>query len=153
MNKTPGLASKAHLTNPSILAQAMMDGVTHNTSAIVTEAPSGPLENVSGEPLGLRVTSSQTGAAGIRARIVHGECFGDEIIWFEDEASEAKIVVHDNENSLPCRLDYTHLGDNVSGNTHTKGGFEHGTNTWWRYPEEANPSSYREHCLRIVEIL
>ena len=148
-NEAPKPASKTQQNDPSILARTMLDAMSQANSTPVTDRDA-EIINQSEEPIGLRVTQAQTGATGIRVKIIDGECFGDQIVWFEDQAYEALVTVTDDpKTGLPTHLTYTY----DSGHSYDKRGFEHGTNTWWRYEHEADPREYREHCLRIVEIL
>lgn len=98
-------------------------------------------------PVGTVLTAADTGAEGIRVAIVDGECFGTKIEWFEEYEAVA-VVATDPETDLPMLL-----VERTPSFTSKHRGFETGTSTWWRYAEEADPRSYREHCLRIVRRL
>ena len=98
-----------------------------------------------GAPSGMLLTAAETGADGIQVIMVSGECFGRHIEWFDEEQVTA-IVRTDEETGQPMLL-YQYAGRE---SWHRKRGFEEANNTWWRYPHEADPNEYREHCLRIV---
>lgn len=101
-------------------------------------------------PTGIRVTADQTGADGVLAKIVHGECFGRHIEW-SDEASETTVTVStDPTSGLPV-LSYP-LGK-TGEHTAVYRGLEADGVTWWRYAHEVDANEYREHCLRIVALV
>lgn len=95
-------------------------------------------------PVGMHLTPADTGTDGIAVVVVHGECFGTEIRWFDEAGGIA--VVRAGAAGLPVLQFQPHGQSHV----YDKRGYETGTRTWWRYAEEADPASYREHCLRIV---
>lgn len=100
-----------------------------------------------GAPAGIHLTPADTGTQGVRVVVVQGECFGRHIEWFDEEEATA-VVTADPATGDPV-LSLTR----GSGFVHQKRGYETANSTWWRYAEEANPASYREHCLRIVRRL
>lgn len=118
-------------------------------------------------PVGLNLTSRDTGTQrliyrvhpdraygdtpltqGVRARVVIGECYGSSIVWFEERELTLAIAVAE-QGGKPILICQNDAGDLIS----IKHGFEPATATWWRYAHEADPREYREHCLRIVELL
>jgi hypothetical protein len=98
-------------------------------------------------PSGMRLTAEDTGTQGIDVIVVEGECFGRHIEWF-DETPMHVVVTTDAETGGP-KLLFSYK-ESRTDMVHEKRGFEESNNTWWRYPSEIDPNSYREHCLRIV---
>jgi len=118
-------------------------------------------------PVGLDLTSRDTGTArliypvrpdypygdtpltqGVRARVAIGESYGDNNVWYY-EAEVLLAIAVTEQGGPPVLVFQRDAGDTVS----VKHGYEKATATWWRYSHEADPREYREHCLRIVEIL
>ena len=145
------LRRRPDLEAPGLVAVDAADRLILDLSAAARENTEAGAVCVIGDAYGaLTLGAALAGATGIRVKIIDGECFGDQIVWFEDQAYEALVTVTDDpKTGLPTHLTYTY----DSGHSYDKRGFEHGTNTWWRYEHEADPAEYREHCLRIVEIL
>ena len=106
---------------------------------------SGPDEMAA--PVGIVLTPADTGTDGIEVIVVQGECFGTQIVWF-DETPMKVVVTTDAETGGP-KLLFSYRSSNAIA-PFEKRGFEEATSTWWRYPGETDPNSYREHCLRIV---
>ncbi len=100
-------------------------------------------------PVGIRLTADETGVRGIEVIAAIGECFGTHIVWFAEERLHVSVLGDVDTGAASLR--FQSVSDAGLGRfVHEKRGYEIATNTWWRYPEEANPASYREHCLRIV---
>ena len=107
-------------------------------------------EHVVPAPVGIVLTAADTGTGGIRASVINGECFGNDIEWFDDGKAEKTVTVTtDPKTGLPM-LTYP-LGD--SGLVAEYRGLEADGVTWWRYAHEVDPNEYREHCLRVVRTL
>lgn len=104
------------------------------------------MENVA--PEGIRLTAQDTGAEGVHVAIAIGECFGERIEWYEE--SEATVIVTVDEETGGPALHYKPKGQDL---LLEKRGLDPDGVTWWRYPEEAMPDAYREHCLRIVRLI
>lgn len=95
---------------------------------------------------GIALTATDTGADGIQATIIHGECFGRRIEWYSDDAFVKTVTVTtDPKTGLPM-LTYPLDGGHVAEYR----GLEANGITWWRYAHEVDPNEYREHCLRIA---
>lgn len=99
-------------------------------------------------PTGIHLTAADTGPQGVRAVAVEGECFGKRIIWYA-EAQEVTAVVSTDPATGQPMLSLTYGNGSVSEHR----GYEADNSTWWRYPGESDPDSYREHCMRIVRTL
>ncbi len=100
-----------------------------------------------GAPTGIHLTAADTGTQGVRVGVVQGECFGNHIEWFDEEEATAVVSIDPATGSPMLSL------TRGSGFVHEHRGYETANSTWWRYPGEADPASYREHCLRIVRRL
>jgi hypothetical protein len=105
-------------------------------------------EKAKESPKGIVLKAEDTGTEGIKVEAIFGECFGNEIMWF-DTATIQVVVRNDPVTGGPI-LDWWDPSREEKY-VHQKGGFEVATNTWWRYEEEVNPSTYREHCMRILK--
>lgn len=119
-------------------------------------------------PRGIRVDASATGTAdqivslragdpftsilevkGLRghpASITQGEDFGGEIAWDENVFQAQIAVVNCAKTGKPVLLMET------GQLTCVYRGFEEATNTWWRWEHEADPTQYREHCIRVLSL-
>jgi hypothetical protein len=99
---------------------------------------------------GVEVPLESIPKEGLLVRFRFGECFGDDIEWFD--------VV----DGILMRTDCCNINDEPGIEFRESNGIPHGwgfagwepqQKIWYRYKAEAEPEAYREHCAQIITIL
>ena len=89
---------------------------------------------------------------GQRAIASMGEAFGERISWLDEDLETRVAVIASPDTGKPVLL--VEMADHGAGSFFTcvYRGFEAETLTWWRWENEADPTQYREHCIRVTEL-
>jgi hypothetical protein len=99
---------------------------------------------------GIEIPLDSIPKEGLQVRFRFGECFGEEIEWFDVDEGILMRTSCCNINDEPG-IEFR--GSNGVPQGWGFAGWEPQQKIWWRYKAEAKPGAYREHCAQIISLL